>query len=212
MGQTIEDCISIDVLQWHREGNLCRSNRFISEWWKRGAKTASVQVQSNKDQVTLKYRSRSYEGYWSDVIQRVRLAWTACRFGGQRPWFVCPDCERHVGKLYGAGKLFSCRHCYRLTYSTQRMSGHDRDRHRAQRICIRLGGTMNMYDPFPHKPKHMHWRTYARLRAKHDLAAGRSMAHFVRLLARCRSRSPLGGRSNAEPTIGQARRLMSQSS
>src|SRR6478672_5365521 len=46
-------------------------------------------VQAQRDAVTLKYQSRSYGEDWSDVEQRVATKWTPCRFGGERPWFVC---------------------------------------------------------------------------------------------------------------------------
>jgi len=47
----------------------------------------------------------------------VRLDWTACNFGGERTWFLCPTmgCGRRVAILYG-GEIFACRHCYQLTY------------------------------------------------------------------------------------------------
>jgi hypothetical protein len=35
--------------------------------------------------------------------------------------------------------------------------------HRAQNIRKQLGGSANMIEPFPEKPKGMHWRTYERL-------------------------------------------------
>jgi hypothetical protein len=31
---------------------------------------------------------------------------------------------------------------------------------------VRLGGSANLLDPFPAKPKGMHWRTYRHLRAR----------------------------------------------
>ena len=87
--------------------------RWFSWAWTRRRRTiASIQVESGRDQVTLKYRSRSYGEEWSDVRQTVPLKWTPCRFGGERPWFICSVysngryCGRNVTKLYGAGKLF----------------------------------------------------------------------------------------------------------
>ena len=80
--------------------------------------------------VALKYRSRSCNHNWSDPVQRIPIAWTTCRFGGERPWFVCPVtaegmyCGRSVNNLYGAGRLFACRHCYQLAYASQREPAH----------------------------------------------------------------------------------------
>jgi hypothetical protein len=50
---------------------------------------ASINVETQRHSVTLKYRSRSYGEDWSDVEQRVAIDWTPCRFGGERPWFMC---------------------------------------------------------------------------------------------------------------------------
>ena len=41
---------------------------------------------------------------------------------------------------------------------------------RAQDIRQRLGGSANMMEPFPEKPKGMHWKTYERLFWKHHEA------------------------------------------
>ncbi len=42
--------------------------------------------------------------------------------------------------------------------------------HKAQEIREKLGGSANMMEPFPEKPKGMHWWTYERLRNEHDEA------------------------------------------
>ena len=50
----------------------------------------------------------------------LRFTSSAPHFGGMRYWFLCPRCNKRVGKLYRP-KLtdkFECRHCYHLTYSS----------------------------------------------------------------------------------------------
>ena len=106
---TVESCRSIDVLHWSRLGYF-RSPRWFSWAWSRdGERVASITVETQRDSATLKYKSRSYGEDWSDVEQRVAIDWTPCRFGGERPWFVCSAasngmyCGCRVTKLYGAG-------------------------------------------------------------------------------------------------------------
>jgi hypothetical protein len=102
---------------------------------------------------------------WEDVKETVALSWTACNFGGERPWFICTGagCGRRVAILYGPGRYFLCRHSYDLTYQSQRDNVMYRSLHRAQDIRERLGGSANMMEPFPEKPKGMHHDTYMRL-------------------------------------------------
>ncbi len=108
--------------------------------------------------------------------QRVPITWTACHLGGKRPWFVCSVysngryCGRRAAVLYGAGKLFACRRCYDLAYASQQETPMHRGIGQAQKIRMRLGGSANLCDPFPEKPKRMHWLTYLRLRARAEAA------------------------------------------
>jgi hypothetical protein len=187
---TVEGCRNIDVLSWNRLGYF-RYPRWFSWAWTRDRETvASIQVESGRDQVILKYRSRAYGEEWSDVRQTVPLKWTPCRFGSERPWFICSVysnghyCGCNVTKLYGAGKLFACRHCYGLAYVSQQESAHQRGLHKAQKIRGQLNGSLSVFDEFPNKPKGMHWRTYDRLQARHDAAENRSMAGLTGFLLR----------------------------
>jgi hypothetical protein len=125
------------------------------------------------DWVTLLYRHRrGLGGEWEDVWEPVELAWTACNFGGERPWFICPGagCGRRVAVLYRPGRYFLCRHCHDLSYQSQRDNKMYRALHRAQDIRRRLGGSANMLEPFPKKPKGMRWSTYERLWWEHHEA------------------------------------------
>jgi hypothetical protein len=199
---TCEACISIDVRRWHREGllragqyffeGLLRAGQYFSWSWTRGEEPAgSIGVRPEWDAVVLIYRSQSWGGSeWKSFERRVPITWTACHFGGRRPWFICPVCSggrycgRRVAVLYGAGELFACRHCCGLAYESQQEPVGQRGLGKAQKIRMQLGGCQSMFEPFPDKPKGMHWRTYDRLRRAHDAADARSMMGMMRFVDR----------------------------
>ena len=127
---------------------------------------AAVLGDGKPERVILTYRHRSGpSGKWKGVREPVALTWTACNFGGERPWFICPGagCGRRVAVLYGPGRYFLCRHCYDLVYESQREDKMYRALRRAQKIRKHLGGSANMMEPFLEEPKGMHWKTYERL-------------------------------------------------
>jgi hypothetical protein len=174
---TTGECYSVNVRYLHREGLLKPGNWFSLRWSRAERETGSiggvVDGTEPPERVILTYRHRSGPGgEWEDVQERVPLTWTACNFGGERPWFVCPGagCGRRVAVLYGPGRYFLCRHCYDLVYESQRENEMHRALRRAQTIRERLGGNPNMTKPFPERPKGMHHETYWRLREEHDEA------------------------------------------
>src|SRR5215211_7505330 len=107
-------------------GGLAEAGTMVSLRWSRaGSETGSIRGVVSRDdrpeQVTLLYRHRSrLGGEWEDVQEPVPLTWTACNFGGERPWFMCPGagCDQRVAVLYGPGRYFLCRHCYDLVYES----------------------------------------------------------------------------------------------
>jgi hypothetical protein len=174
---TCESCISIDVRRWHREDRLRSGQYFSSLWTRDGELSGRINVRTECDAVVLIYRSRSRgASQWKSMEQRVPIAWTDCHLGGRRPWFICSAysdgryCGRRAAVLYGAGQLFACRQCYGLAYESQQETPMQRGVFKAQKIRMRLGGTVNLFEPFPEKPKRMHWRTYLRLRARAEAA------------------------------------------
>jgi len=172
-----DECHSVDVRYLHRHGLLKSGQLFSLRWSRAGRETGSIQGVADSSRlpksVTLLYRHRSGLGReWEDVRETVPLESTPCNFGGERPWFICPgaDCGRRVAVLYGPHRYFLCRHCYDLSYQSRLDNKMYRALHRAQDIRRRLGGSANMTQPFPDKPKGMHRRTYERLWWEHHEA------------------------------------------
>ena len=187
---TVEGCISLDVRYLSRHGLLGIGSTCSLSWTASdGENLASVKVHVNPSLVIVAYRYRGPGGEGKDVEEHLQLTWTDCTFG-RRTWFVCPGvvqgviCGRRVAKLYLNGVYFLCRSCCDLVYQTQRGSRDDRLRLKAQRIRLRLGGSHSFGDPFPLKPKHMHWATYRKLRRKADDAEYQSLIAMEPSLAR----------------------------
>lgn len=167
---TVEGSRSFDVRDWARSGYIPGPSSFHSYWTRDGEEVARIGVRvTGQYEVILTYRSRSHGEEWEDVKQTIPLDWTDCHFGGERPWFICNvncggvHCGRRVAKLYSGGKLFACRHCYNLAYQSQHEPPYGRELLKTQNIRMKLGGSASLADPFPDKPKGMHWKTYGRL-------------------------------------------------
>lgn len=191
---TVEGCRRLDVRVWQRGGFLRPGRWFSWAWWNReGVQVASIDVQVLQAQVRLSYRVRRGSESWQKIEEAISLTWTPCHYGGQRSWFICPGvvngqvCGRRVAILYGAGRYFLCRHCYDLTYESQREDYATRLVSKAQKIRRRLGGSASLIEPFPPKPKGMHGRTYTRLRWQAQEADWGSM-HAM--LAQLESQTP----------------------
>jgi len=73
-----------------------------------------------------------------------------------------------------------------MTHDSQYEDRASRLLDRAQQIKINLGGNASCYEPFPPKPKGMHWRTYhtrqyefERLSYKANLAALEQFGQYL---------------------------------
>jgi hypothetical protein len=122
------------------------------------------------DEVVVVHRTGSKE-YRITIM----LTFTPTNFKGRRAWFMCPQCDRRVGRLFWPvydGWAFRCRHCWHLRYYTQRLTPEWRAREQAEKIMKRLGGGSNLVlDQFPDKPKWLRWATYNRWFDKYEDAA-----------------------------------------
>jgi len=105
------------------------------------------------------------------VEHTVQLTQTACNYGGVRHWFRCEYCSRRVGVLYLSGGQCACRHCFKLAYKSERESSTYRLYRKADKIRVRLGWGAGIALLDGAKPKGMHWKTFNRMKAKHDATA-----------------------------------------
>jgi len=156
---------SLDVRWVHRQGMLHSAFPSIVRSYLNGKETGSIQVRGQSGHLLLEYTHQRGDGKDPEHLSYpVRIDWTPCNYGGNRPWFLCPaqGCGRRVAILYG-GRIFACRHCYKLVYESQHQAPHTRALRQAQKIRMKLGGSASIRERFPWKPKGMHWRTYSRL-------------------------------------------------
>ena len=153
-----------DWFERHRSGTVT---------WSRGRhQIGSIGYRLAPDFIRLHY-SVTVQGERRNVDEHFSIAFTEQPLGGRRRWVVCPSCSRRCRVLYG-GAYFRCRQCQRATYPSQYETFHIRGLSAVDRVREKLGGAPGLANPFPRKPKGMHWRTYRRLEAA-DWAVGESL-------------------------------------
>lgn len=173
---TTEGSLELCVGKLRRWGyaERCARNSGAVRWHCNGNETDSINLRGDGGHsIGLSYRWRE-----EPVEQTILLTWTPCRHGGERPWFRCEAyrngiyCGQRVGKLYGAGRIFACRHCYQLCYASQLESTGRRGINLTHKLRAKLGEDGK-------KPKGMHWRTYDRLCERAAAVENRSMAGLI---------------------------------
>ncbi|MBM4208585.1 MAG: hypothetical protein FJ190_11460 [Gammaproteobacteria bacterium] len=174
--ETTDSYRFLDVRRWQRDGLLKPGLAFNWSWSRNGKVTASIHVMIEHNRIMLKYRHHHGNEPWRDANYPVYLDWTPCTYGGARAWFLCPaaGCGRRVAILYG-GAVFACRHCYQLTYPSQRERPDDRAARRADKIREQLAWEPGILNGAGIKPKGMHRRTYEHLRREHDAMVDKAL-------------------------------------
>lgn len=166
---TAESQRRIDV-RWLKKQGHFTPNTIGTLKWEWGNKQIGFVVYYMEADLMITFYPFLNHGKWEHIAQKICFDKTPCNYGNLRSWLLCPGCSKRVAILYGAGKFFLCRHCCNLTYSSQQECREYRLLRKARNIRLRLGGSNNMFDPFPWKPKNMHWKTYWQLRDEAELA------------------------------------------
>lgn len=164
--KTTDQVKRIDIHFMRKKGLLKPNSVGNLNWSLRGQPHGCINYICHKDSLQLSFRYRIREGNWQSEEQHIHFDRTACHFGGDRLWFLCPSCNTRIGVLYGAGTLFLCRHCHQLSYSSQNSSEIDNlveQKHKlGERIFEPSEGQQGWC-----KKKGMHWKTFHRLHAQY---------------------------------------------
>jgi hypothetical protein len=197
MGGRCESYHAID-LTWLGRQKMLKPGRASSIRWSNAGAAVSVGIVAGDNCVQFNYLHRSGDA-WQQARDVVAFTYTQTCFSGRRRWFACPACGRACRVLFGVP--FRCRRCHGLTYRSQYQSAGGRAANRMLTLRTRLGGSGHFLDPFPTRPRHMHRKTYARLRALNSKLAGRFTSGIAsdleRLERRIASREVCGAETKA---------------
>lgn len=181
---TLAEVHRLDVRWLKRHGYLQPGVVAPLTWHCGDRESGSITLLCHGDALTLTYRYRRSDGDWQDMTQPVALDHTPCRYGGVRPWFCCPRCQRRVAvlALYRTG--FWCRHCHRLPYASQQEGLIDRLWSQIRKLGQSVGATADESPWMWQKPKGMHWDTFERRVARaQELEMLRDAAFSLRVEA-----------------------------
>jgi hypothetical protein len=139
------DFRSIDLASY---SGLSPGARGRVSWWRGDQEIGSIRFSVERSGLRLYYQTRWRNDEWRDINELIPFIETATNFGGWRRWFKCLTCER------------PCRNDsqYEPSFGSRKV----------HRLRERLGYSGLIEDPFPPKPKGMHWATYRRLEAEDE--------------------------------------------
>lgn len=133
---TTDHCLSVDVRELKRSDKLLPGVHRIS-WNNDSAMEMTINADATTAQFHFQWNNQNHS-------PTVCIARTKCHYGGNRPWFVCEDCERRYAVLYVVRGALACRRCSDMLYSSQVESETDRAIRKAQNLGIRLGFGPNL--------------------------------------------------------------------
>ncbi|MCB1667232.1 MAG: hypothetical protein R3E73_00185 [Porticoccaceae bacterium] len=166
---TIEEIRRIDIRYLRKQRWLSTSEKHYLtgslSWTSGGEPSGSINFASYHDRLELSFKYMEGGGEWQPVKQTIWLDHTPCHYGGSRKWLLCPRCNRRVGVLCGADKLFLCRHCYQIPYRSQNEGYLDRLISKKHKLGNKI---FEDYDGDGWlKKKGMHWKTFEPLQKKY---------------------------------------------
>jgi len=111
----------------------------------------------------LSYRSIEIVDH-HDRSQVFGIQWIPTYFGKHRAIFVCSTCRCGALRLFAHHGTYACRHCHRAQYLSQKQKTASRKRLAACKLRLELGGSPDIHELIPSRPKWTRRRTYQRIR------------------------------------------------
>lgn len=160
----VEDHRRLQISTLNKDGVLQEGWRCNWNWLRSGRVISSIGLEmQSRNYLRLHYQLTRH-GQSEQLDYQVRITWTPCHLGGERPWFLCPCCGRRVAILY-LNRVFACRHCQRLNYASQQAGKRDLACDQSWKLRRALGcdlGFLDLPAEFVSRPKGMHRHTFAR--------------------------------------------------
>lgn len=161
--------LKLDVRRLARDGSLTPGAQSTVTWTRGDGEPAGTIItlmDRERPRLVLVYSAKRHgESAWTDRRIPVDLDTTPCTYGGERWWFLCPNCVTRRAVLYSVDGVFACIGCHDLAYVSTRQDAWERGDRRIWEIAQRLGYSGADF-PFrlpADKPRGMWWSTYERL-------------------------------------------------
>ena len=148
-----EQTFKIDVQQMQRNGSLRLGTTSTNRWSRADVLLAEISMTSWGNMIIVHTKPE----------QCITLTSTSCHYGGQRPWFLCPVCNRRVAILYQVSEHLSCSHCSDISYYSRNESQLDRLLRKKNKLRKQLTVDDGWGLDFFRRAKGMHRKTYDRL-------------------------------------------------
>jgi len=108
----VEECHCLDVNRLNRAGMLFPGAAVRLQWGQENTQVLGVFCDPE-------HPGRA-GGFNIERAETIRLMWTPCFYGGERPWLLCPRCSRRCVKLLDyRDHGFRCGRCYGAGYAIE---------------------------------------------------------------------------------------------
>ena len=157
--QTTSGVPAMDVRKLKKQGALLPGQQFTWQWFRHQREVTRVVFTSEHDGLLVSQELS--DASISAFPLFIHLTWTHCHLGGERAWFICPECGRRCALLY-LNPNIACRECHQMVYVCQREIDFARLIRRTNKLRRRLGWEAGILNYDGDKPKGLHWHTYYR--------------------------------------------------